>query len=280
MPTPIGFIRPSVFVCALAASVASLDATQVAFDDFSDYVAGSNINGQSGGSGWSGSWSVLPIGSSLIGTATVSDHAITYSYGGTTLGGGNSLLLDVSSNGTQRNVFASSDTSGQDYYVSFIFEYTGTVFLGMQAKDSNPDIEMDNIGVLTSTGKVGARVNNSTDYTSVSVTEEGQTYFMVIEYTDWDETKGSYLTTNLWLNPSSSDDESSAATATESSTLGASGFLGVYARTILGTNEGLYIDDLKVGTKWNDVVSIPELNTSGLLVTAFSFLAVIMRRRR
>ncbi len=231
----------------------------LAFDSFEDYPVSDNIDGQIGGTGWSGPWSVQNIAGGSSGISTVSSTEITYNHGGVILGGGKSLLLSNASNGTQRNVFASANTGGSDYYVSFLFRFSGTVFAAWQALDGDPDILNDGIGLVNTNGAVGARVDNVTDSTAAGHVVADTTYFMVVGYTGWTGT--SYSTVKLWINPVSGPESANTITATYTDDTpgdggGSSGFIGVYIRTVIDSNEEVLIDDLRVGTDWESVTEI------------------------
>jgi hypothetical protein len=260
-------------------------AEPVAYDSFESYTTGANIHGQTGGTGWSGAWSVLPIGSGTPGTSTISATEITYNYGGATLGGGKSLLLSSTSNGTQRNVFASPNTGGSDYYVSFIFRFSGSVFAGVQALDGDPDLNNDSIGIINTNGSVGARVDNTTGSSAAGLVLENTTYFMVVQYTGWTEANPQYTKVNLWINPNTGDQSASSISATYTDTTpadggGSAGFLGVYVRTIIDSGESILIDDLRVGTDWSAVTAIPEPGTYSLASAGVAALCALACRRR
>lgn len=258
----------------------SAHAALVASDSFEDYTVSSNINGQSGGSGWNGAWSVPTV---TITGATISSTQITYNFGGTTLGGGNSLLIRNGANPLQRDVFATADTSGQDYYVSFIFNNTGTTFVGWQAKDADPDLTNDTIG-LTTNGNVAARVGNVTT-TGATGFADATTHFVVIGYTGWDGS--TYRTSNIWLNPTTGGQMSNSVSATHTGAAGqgSSGFLGLYTRVVNFANDNtefMYVDDLRIGTDWASVtaVAVPEPGSAALLVAGSAALFAFSGRRR
>jgi hypothetical protein len=284
MKTPRSFLAgPLTASLVIAFGTLMANADPLASDTFEDYTASSNIHGQTGGSGWSGAWAVQAIGSGSTGTATVSSTSITYNYDGTILGGGNSLLLSSTSNGTQRSVFSSVNTGGDDYYVSFIFRFSGTVFAGWQALDGSADVNNDSIGLINTNGSVGARVDNATASSGAGLVVQNTTYFAVLEYTGWTGTN--YSTVNLWINPNTGGQSGSSISATYTDTTptdggGSAGFLGVYVRTIIDSGESVLIDDLRVGTDWSSVTAIPEPSTYSLGLAGVVVLSTLYIRRR
>ncbi len=255
-----------------------IQAGLLAIDTFDGSALG-DINGKSGGTGWNGAWSVATV---TANAAVVSANEITYTFGGVTLGGGNSLKLLNGSNPLQRDVFASADTSGQDYYVSFIFNNTGTTFAGWQAKDANVDITNDTIG-YTNNGTVGARVGN-TSSASAAVFTDNTTHFVVIAYTGWNGSN--YLTSKIWIDPTTGGEGSNTVSASYTGTAGkgSSGFLGLYVRTANfdpTNSEFMYVDDIRVGTGWTSVVptAIPEPSTYALLAGLATIVLTVARRR-
>lgn len=251
-------VRATALLVAASSCAVSARAGLLAFDSFEDYSLNSNIHGQAGGTGWSGGWEVRNISGGEAGTSPISAVSITYNHGGTILGGGNSLLLGSASSGTRRNVFAAVDVAGGDYYVSFIFRFSGAVFTGWQALDETPDISNDSIALVNTNGAAGARVDGVTDSSSAGLVQANATYFLVVQYTGW--TGANYSTVNLWINPPVGDRWASAPSATCTDATpndggGSAGFLGVYARTLIDGGESFLIDDLRVGTDWESVTT-------------------------
>lgn len=280
-------LRRTAAVLAFASlSALPAHAVLLAIDTFEDYNTTTNIRLQpGGGTGWSGAWNVLNDGSSsnpTAGTAMVTDTEITYTYGGATLGGGKSLLLNNASNGTQRNVFSSVNTEGSDYYVSMIFKATDSGFVGWQAKDGDVDYLNDSIGYTSSTS--GARVQNQSS--AGGTLTAGTTYFMVMEYTGWNG--ANYKTVNVWINPNTGDQTNSSVSATytdmDADAGGSSGFVGIYARTASFGSNAIYVDHLRIGTDWTSVTAstsaIPEPSSASVLAAGAAMLFALFGRRR
>lgn len=265
----------------------SAHAAPLAYDSFESYTAGSNIHGQSGGTGWNGAWSVQNISGGASGSATVSAaseaNSISYNKDGVVRGGGQSLRLDGNSNGLQRNVFSTIDTSGADYYVSMIFQFTGGVFAGWQAKDANVDIGNDSIGLVNGSNLVQARVDGGNNVTGTTLSTN-TTYFMVIQYTGWTVANPQYTTVNVWIDAKADQGSSTiSATFTDSTPGdggGSSGFLGLYARIVPNSGQTLRIDDLQIGTDWASVTStVPEPGSASLIAAGLAGCLVLTRRR-
>ncbi|MDP0495537.1 MAG: hypothetical protein Q7Q73_04955 [Verrucomicrobiota bacterium JB024] len=267
-------------------------ASLVAIDDFNSYVAGSDVGGQNGGTGWAYAWTV----GSGIDVHQVSSKAVTYTLGDFTYGGGNSLMFTGGStqNSTQRATFTSADQSGQTYYSSFVFtiegptgEETGTATgnntISMLAKGNNFSATTDNaLFVNGANSKTQAR--NSDQLASVdTLIQYGVTYLAVVRYSGWDATAGVYETTTVWLNPTTTDENTSDAAIVASVTTdnaGSEGFQGLAFRTYFTNSANkVYIDDLRVGTSWDSVV-IPEPGTWAFGLSAGVLAIALLRRRR
>lgn len=283
--TAIKINKSFVLIAGCLLAALPVRATLVAYEGF-DYTAGDSIVGKSGGSGWNSGW-----GGNGTTQALVSSTEITYNLDGTILGGGNSMVFNNSAASPilERDVFASLDTSGQDYYVSFIFQTGGAgvnngTFFSWQAKDNAPQVNVGNLGVV-SNGNPGARINSDTTNVSSTVTND-ITHFMVVAFTGWSATNLRYQETKVWFNPSINDENTSdpniiASQLAANATDGAPGFLGLWARAtnFNGTDEVVYFDDMRVGTTWSSVTAIPETGTYATLLASASLLFILYLRR-
>ncbi|MGZ0655695.1 hypothetical protein ACWPKS_08820 [Coraliomargarita sp. W4R72] len=268
------------------------NAELVAIDDFNSYTAGDLLGGENGGSGWNSAWAV---GSGSTAN-TASAYEITYtSGGGAVYGGGNSFQMTGNStqNSTARTVFATPDQTGQDYFVSFIFQVVGPTgtetgqtagnnAFNVTAKGTSVSTVNDNlIFVNNSSSKLGAR-NDASESAVDAQLQYATTYLAVVKYTGWDAVDGVYESTQVWLNPESTDELSVDPTITASITVdgaGADGFTGFAMRTFFADSDHkLYIDDLRVATTW-DAVVIPEPTTSGAAFGVVGLMAVTLLRR-
>ncbi|QYY36107.1 hypothetical protein [Ruficoccus sp. ZRK36] len=290
------FISAAALTVALLGGIApAAQADLVAIDDFDSYTSGTAIGGQNGGTGWAYSWT---NGSGLA-TVEVSSKSLTYDLEGHTLGGGNSLMFTGGNtqNATQRAAFTSADTSGQDYYVSFLFQVVGAEgetsgqaggnnTITMAAKGENYDAINDNLLFVNGANSKTQARNNGDDSSVETVLNYGQTYLAVVKYTGWNSTAGVYETTTVWLNPTTSDENTTSSSITATVTTpgeGSKGFQGIGVRTYFNdAGADVYIDDLRVGTSWDSVVAIPESRSTSVLLglAALSLLVFGLRRRR
>lgn len=237
-----------------------------AFDDFNDYPANVALNGLVSGTGWADAWTA-------VNGITISDTSITYVLGDRTLGGGRSLKVPVSSgNAFGRNLLPAPDSSGRDYFVSFLARIEGGTgplptsgiipFAGWQACDGTPSDTNDTIGIIGKSGKAGARVAGA-DALASTVLEYGRTYFFVIGYGGWNGS--TYQSATLWVNPGINDDASTDASVkavktTTASGQGSDGFIGLRVRTVALNQSGYYLfDDVRVGRSWREVVPAPAI---------------------
>lgn len=258
---------------------APLHAALIAYDNFDTYVPGA-LDGLDGGVivnsstqsiGWTGPWTAAP-------GATVSHEQVKYDHGSIRLGEGQSLKLAANSNELlKRMVPVSSGTS--TYYVSFVFKIVGrsgstdltgpipttaTIFSGWQAVDGAPSYNNDTIGFIGREAKAGARVGEPTSASPDSfvstVLQYGQAYFCVIKYSRSPTTNATFNSCQVWINPATGSQTStnSATKAPNSASLGSTQFAGILARTVnLSANSYQLIDDLRIGTAWEDVTGTP-----------------------
>ncbi|MGE9289537.1 MAG: hypothetical protein ACQKBT_01020 [Puniceicoccales bacterium] len=268
-------------------------AAVVATDNFDSYTAGVAVNGLNGGAGWTTAWSTPGAT-----TVEVSSETLSYSSDGGTYGGGNSIMLtgDSDVNAAFRSVTV--DTSGQDYYASFVFKIegpTGTETGNVEplhgftlaALGSNNAYDGNGSMGFLNPGSPRIEARNGGQYSTLDIgaLQYSTTYLMVVKYTGWDAVDGVYETTQVWLNPSESDEFSVDPTITVSATSDGTGsdqYGGVGMRFLnsgAGGDHKLYMDDLRIGTSWSSV-AIPEPGASSFLLSiAVVGLIAISRRR-
>lgn len=227
----------------------------LATDDFNDLISGK---------GWAAAWTVK------TGVSVVSDEPITYLHDdGTTFGGGGVLKIAASDNNVIERKISNAVTNGDDVFVSFIFKIkksgvedgtqsSGSEFCAWIALDEDPSVNNDTQGVVNSSGRIAARVNDSssTEAKGTKYLKYGETYFMVVKYTGWNAEASQYRKCQVWLNPATTDENSTdkAITVTKdkgATAGGASSFLGLQVRSYL-LNDSTYhlVDNLRIGSSW------------------------------
>lgn len=277
-----------------------LQAAILAYDGF-DYETGSIITPSStangnGGTGWTSRWNSAADNPA---TVVTTDKNISYTAEGVTYGGGNAM--SVSGANTVRaaeRVFSPTVvTTGADIYFSFVIQITGGTageavsggFLSVSLFDTGFSAVQDN-GITFSGANAGARVDNQTKNVTTALTY-GTTYLVVGRFSGWDADSKTYQQTSVWLNPASDGfidtpvgsivTTSSYASVSTDTGVGSNGYRGVILRTnSLGSNVYI-IDDIRIGTGWDDVVltTVPEPATAAFL-SALGVFGVAMITRR
>jgi|GEM_PF-5830157 Phospholipase/lecithinase/hemolysin len=270
LTAPAGlFVRAFLALLCLFAAVAAR-AELIAYESFNSYSTGAALDNKTGGVGWINEWHA-------IGTATVNSSSLTYTFPNdpsVTIGGGKSLKLAGNSDTALRRLIP-PQVGGQTLYVSFLVQLRGgtpgspvsaNVFSGWQALDASAAHTTDTIGVVGAGGKVGARIKNTTTFDTPLL--DNTTYFVVVKYTGWNRSR--YKTVRVWLNPALEPETSAYNNARMKLQTapadnpddtpnydGSNGFIGLVVRTVFA-NSSLFqlVDDIRIGTGWNDVVSV------------------------
>ena len=281
-------LAASLLLCGFSLSA---NASLIAIDDFNSYTTGSNIDTLNGGSGWTGGWDA-----SSATTTQVSSESLTYTLDGFTYGGGNSFLLTGAGNNNAAIRTMTTDTSGQDYYASFLVKYegpsgteTGQVDVQhgftLAALDSSGAYDSSDNMVFANGGGRRLEARSGGSNTDVSTILQLQTtYLVVAKFSGWDEINGNYTTTQAWLNPAKADEFSTDPTITATHTdPGSDQFSGIAMRFLNNTDFGgdykVYMDDLRIGTTWDSVV-IPEPGTYSLIAALIALGAAMIAHRR
>lgn len=274
---------------------ASAQAGLIAWDDFNSYTSGTAINGLNGGHGWVGAWESTLTSSN----AGISSQQITYNAGGISRGGGNSFVVSQTADAAAlRQIFSDKNTSGSDYFMSFIFQVRQEGGGGGNSTDAfaswgaNDGRSQGNHTLGGVQGRRGlARVGNQSTNTANEVVYN-DTYFMVVGYSGWDGT--SYTTSTVWLYNKDQTviSETTGLIATRyAEGLGSQGIVGLQLRTHYLSNSidsnnhvprTIYFDDIRFGDNWDSVVTgaIPEASTTALIATAIVAAGVFVLRRR
>ncbi len=267
------------------AAVRPAAAVLLVQEDFA-YAVG-ELNGQAGGSGFSGAWTASVGPTEVIDPVTALSYAIP---GGAVVNGGNrALLVEGTSNG-DNILFRSlaSPISANEVYVGFLFQArTGTIDdndFGVFWHDSagiGSHTSAPNIGVKGNEGGGASNdfvarinLNGPTAYsTNIAV---GQTYYVVGRLAKSSPGAANpYDIFDLWVNPAAVDPTPDATSAFTGS-LASFGMLGMRSAN-LDANDDFLFDAVRYATTWQEVVPVPEPSTGVLFALGLALLAA--RRR-
>jgi hypothetical protein len=261
-------------------------AALLAYEGF-DYAAG-NVNGANGGTGWNGAWTASP---SPVYESVVTGTPLSYSGGSLSLSGsGTALSITGGTDGILNRGFVGTG-SGTEIYFAFLFQSvsgSGNEFIHFYLSDDSDRFNSGGIGDFFTTASdahFGVRTNDgSTDSTAASSLSytPGTTYLLVGRLS----TDGSAGATadiidqvDLWVNPTSLTPGLASVTVNASTGLSIGQFDTFSSRMVnFSDPDQILIDELRIGTDFASVVTVPEPST-GLLL-ALGGLGLLALRRR
>ena len=272
MTTTSALVR---FAAALAAATAlvcspAASASLIATDDF-NYSLGS-LNGANGGSGWAGAWTATS-------GATIVDPALD-------LSGNRALSVTANNDNLAWRTLASSYSG--DVYVSMLMQVgSGTVTsndfvsLWFDTVTSGAHTTRPQIGIkadINGTNDIFARsAGSSGAFAPDSNVLTGQTFLVVGKLSKVSST--TYNQFDLWFNPSASDLANPDASFSGNSGLTALTTLGLRSANLDG-GDSVLIDNLRLGSAWNDVSAVPEPSSLALSALGMCVLMCYRRRRK
>ena len=251
--------------------------SDIAYETF-DYAVG-ELNGQGGGSGWTGNWTAVTARTQIIDT---SGNPLVYAVpsGGQVIDSNRALeITGADNNLIVRNL--SAPFTGDDAYISFLMRYTpnsGSVgnnhFVTFWFGDNghgdggaNHSTGVPNIGLKGNRGNgsgtedIFVRLDNAQESYSTNIdTDLTATYFVVGRlHKTVSGSAQPYNSISLWVNPSYGD------SATPDITTGAGANanfndinrLGIRS-AIIGNSDVLLISGIHMGTTWDEVVPAPS----------------------
>ncbi len=290
-PTKSSKLALSLLISATFLLVNQGSAATLASDSF-DYSTGA-ISGQEGGTGWTEGWVTYAGTPTNYSRIVDPGTSLSYNSGGISIDGGNRALSINGNTGTAQTVvqrqfnLVTSDT----VYLRFLMRLDNDVFDGNDFIASYLDITGNSSAVhdtsltgLTSTpsdGSFFARLENSPPrgVISAGTANVDETYLVIMRLEKGVSTK--YETISLWVNPSSTDENSPDATATD-----AAGFrdsmdrFGIWTGSSLENSDVIIYDELVIANDWNTAVAIPESSSVPYILAAFcGGLYLIWNRR-
>jgi hypothetical protein len=277
--------RPILLLSALLCGLSSAHAAVLAYEGF-DYTPGSQITGQSGGTGWGGSWiqQADAGGTEIISTGSLASVNSGYNAASAgnsaTLNAGHRVarLLDTSAGGTfgAAGYLDGSSNIGADgtsLYLSFTLSETSGNNGGYYEVVFNRD-DLGDGGRIAGVGddlRFGTiNLRTAGDQTPIMNRDTNVNLFVLrIDYAAGNDT------VSVWANPTGS-------------TLGAPGlqvqnsdmsFDGISFAAFNDSNS-IHVDELRFGTTADSVLPVPEPSALALLGLGAGAALTARRRRR
>lgn len=278
--------RTSITLLALALALAVVlvpivsRAEPIAYDNFESYAAG-DLNANSGGTGWGGAWSADT-------SVDVVAKSLSYSSGSVTINGG-SKAVEAGADNVEALVSRNfpSQTTGP-VYMSFLFQgitsVDDVISVGLKedGTGTHPYRNLAGVNFGSNGGAINAEVYGvdttqaRTDTGTTAVA--GTTYFLVARIS---KSGGDFQSADVLVNPTSTTEPGSGWTNRNFAD-NTSNLLDLFRiRTaIMDTGDGFFIDEVQIGTTYDDVVTpIPEPGSIVLLLAGLLGLLVIPRRK-
>ncbi len=261
-------------------------AVLLAYDGF-DYAAG-NVNGENGGTGWDSAWtsSASPVYGNVVTGTTLG-----YTGGSISLSGsGTALSITGGGAGLLNRDFVGTATGGEIYF-SLLFQAvsgSGNEFSHFYLSNDPDQFNSGGVGDFsTSAGNsdFGARVNNGATDTTVasSVSYTTGTTYLLVGRLSTDGTGGASADiidqVELWVNPTSLTPGTANATVNATTGLPLGDLVNFSTRTVnFASPDEILIDELRIGTDFASVVTVPEPTTGLLMILGGTSLFALRRR--
>lgn len=271
----------SALVALLLAAVGPAAGVLLVQEDFA-YAVG-ELNGQAGGSGFSGAWTATVGPTEVIDPGTAVSYAIP---GGAVVDGGNrALLVEGTSNG-DNILFRSlaSPISSDEIYVGFLFQArTGTIadndfaVFWHDSAATGAHNGVPNLGVKGNEGGGAsndfvARINLAGPAAYSTNITVGQTYYLVGRLAKSSPGAANFFDVfDLWVDPAAVDPTPDATSAFTGS-LASFSVLGMRSANLDASDDFLF-DAIRYATTWQEVVPVPEPSTGVLFALGLAVLA-------
>jgi hypothetical protein len=242
-------------VSLLALAVGRADASIVAYDGF-NYTVGAGLSGDNGGVGWGAAWGAIP--------------SVTVQNPTPPLAVNPAVRLTQPNNDNAAHRMLLSAFAGSEVFVSFDFRFsagaiTSNDFMGLWVDNNSTTNHstVPNIGLKAELGPGSSdyfvRVSGTDgDWSQAVQAQLGSTVQIVGRL--WKTGSGptaKFDRYSLWVNPDFADLGTPDVVANEAGSLTQFNTVGVRTAN-LGITDILYVDELRLGTLWGDVVASPE----------------------
>jgi hypothetical protein len=268
-------------ICGGLSMSGGASAALIASESFS-YGAGAELDGQNGGSGWNGAWESQTSLTQIVNPGT----ELSFTNGGGSIAGGINALQHVNNgfNTSYRGIGPVSDSS---VFISFLVRVSGQIdnndfaafwFDNTAAGDH---AGVPNIGVK---GNRGTGAGPEDGFARLSLGGETWSTDLALDTSylivgELSKSGGSdYDQLSLWVNPDPFDFAAPDGTTTVTTgALTSFSVLGIRSAN-LDADDVLLIDELRIGTAWEDVVPAPE--PGAVLLLGLGILGATRLRRR
>ena len=250
-----------------------------------DYGVG-ELDGQSGGTGFgANAWGAVTAYSEVIDTGTDPDLGAPLSSGDVN-GGDRAVRIDGNPN--QNNMISrqlASPATGNDYYFSFLLRWANGLdsndFILVWLDDQTADWHRTGAGHKGAANQFFIRLSGG-DAFDGSMGQD-TTYHVVARFFKQAPSQPDLISrAEVYVNPAYEDygNGSYDAVVAVGVTHRLTSFdrVGLYTGGGIESTDRIFIDELKIGTTWDDVV-VPEPGTVGVLCVG-GVLSFLRRRRR
>lgn len=276
------FLHSALLATLLFVLASSANATPLYYESFNYAPLDSSLNGASGGTGFgANNWSVSGTGSITNNPAA----GLSYSNNSYNLNVAGKAAHLVPTNTTQlqanRDLGATFGSSTETTYLSFLINVDeGTRFLGLSLVDTATESLFIGQGTGFSQWRVSSPVVPGTNSTVAIVQDISALLVVRIDF----NASGTNERVRLFVNPTLGVAEPGTSDinvlSTSSFTVNSLRLWAGYTNGVPTTATG-WIDEVRIGTTWNDVVPatpVPEPSAASILIIGALFIGLFTRR--
>lgn len=249
-------------------------AALLVYESFT-YTSGSNVDGQNGGTGFSGAW-FDPV---TVAQPTVSTGL---TYPGLPTAGNAALLTPAGGNpATLHRSLSGTYNSGTVYISVLASKNDGSRYFGLKLNNNTNENGFIGQGGLAENWQYFSPANGGSRYSSTVSSRNSGTNMLVLKI-EFGAGTGGNDKISLFMNPTTNIEPSPSVTSTDIK-VGTFNTIGITAGYMSGgqtTSTGT-LDEIRIGTTFADVVPIPEPTTTAAAVLAsVALMTFAIRRRR
>lgn len=279
-------------ILALFAALVTVGSSQAAllvYDSFQGYTTGNLIGQTTAATGVTGNWLDAAPNANVAYTVAIAS-TMSYSGGDVVVNGGTQYGLVTAGPAAGPALAAANLALGSGLtvgtgakYISFLMRFNGALDASDQftfhMANTNSTTSTLRSGVRESTGDQAFVANDSSSSViATPLLTANTTYFAVLKL---ESTGINWSQATMWLNPTSTTVEGGGAAGSAVRALSgnaAMNYLGFKFQNA-DISDSFALDEIRIGTTWSDVVTIPEPSTWVMLVGGCTALVFLRRRR-